>query len=83
MAIAKGDIPEPDIYNFHKEILGSIKRHGRTHKLEIMMRFKLVSRDFFSDMDLGIRMLSRRKLHILPSRIKGLRDVRNLFRKAG
>ena len=83
MAIAKGEIPEKDIYNFHKEILGSIKRYGRTHKLEIMMRFKLASRDFFSDMDLGIRMLSRRKLHILPSRIKGVRDVRNLFKKVG
>lgn len=83
MAIARGEIPEKDIYNFHKEILGSIKRYGRTHKLEIMMRFKLASRDFFSDMDLGVRMLSRRKLHILPSRIKGVRDVRNLFKKVG
>jgi heterodisulfide reductase subunit C len=83
MAIAKGEIPDKDIYNFHREILGSIKRHGRTHKLEIMMRYKVATRDFFSDMDLGVRMLSRRKLHILPSRIKALGDVRNLFKKVG
>lgn len=83
MAIARGEVPEPDIYSFHKEILNSIKRHGRTHKLEIMMMYKLASKDYFSDMNLGIRMLSRRKLHLLPSRIKHLRDVRNLFRKAG
>ncbi|MCG8471568.1 MAG: 4Fe-4S dicluster domain-containing protein [Desulfobacterales bacterium] len=83
LAIIRGKIPEPDIYNFHKEILGSVKRYGRTHKLEIMMRYKLVTRDFFSDMDLGLRMLSRRKLHILPSRIRHLRDIRTLFKKAG
>jgi len=34
-------------------------------------------------MDLGVKMLSRRKLHILPSRIKALGDVRNLFKKVG
>ena len=28
-------VAEPDILNFHKEVINSIKRHGRTHKLEI------------------------------------------------
>jgi len=32
---------EPDILNFHREVLGSIERYGRTHKLEIMLRYKL------------------------------------------
>jgi len=83
MAISRGKVPDEAIYHFHREILGSIKRHGRTHKLEIMMRYKMATRDLFSDVDLGVRMLSRRKLHLLPSRIKALGDIRNLFRKAG
>ena len=41
-AIAEGvKIAEPHILNFHKEVVNSIRRHGRTHKLEIMMRYKL------------------------------------------
>lgn len=83
MAIARDKVPDEEIYHFHREMLGSVKRHGRTHKLEIMMRYKLATRDFFSDMDLGVRMLTRRKLHILPSRVKALGDIRNLFKKAG
>lgn len=30
-------VGEPDILNFHREVLRSIQRYGRTYKLEIMM----------------------------------------------
>ena len=39
MAMAEGAIvAEPNILNFHQAVLQSIQRHGRTHKLEVMMR---------------------------------------------
>lgn len=79
----KRKIPEPDILNFHNAVLHSIKRYGRTHKLEIMMRYKLVQRDLFSDMDLGLRMLAKRKLDLRASRVKELPEVKKLFNKAG
>ncbi len=72
-------IAEPDILNFHKEILGSINRYGRTHKLEIMIRYKLVKKDWLRDMDLGIKMLLKRKLDLTPSRVKNLDDVQKVF----
>lgn len=75
-------IAEPGILAFHNAVVGSIRRHGRTHKLEIMMQYKLAGmQTLFSDMDLGLKMLSRRKLDLLPSRVKDRASVRALFRK--
>jgi heterodisulfide reductase subunit C len=62
-------IDESAIVNFHREVLGSIQRYGRTHKLEIMLRYKLRQRDLFSDMDVGLKMMAKRKLDLLPSRV--------------
>lgn len=84
MAIEEGiAVGEPDILNFHKEVLDSIRRYGRTHKLEIMMRYKIRKRDWFSDMDVGIKMLAKRKLDLRPSRVKQIEAVRGLFDKYG
>lgn len=73
-------VAKPDILNFHKLLLQSVKRYGRTHKIEIMMRYKLIKRDWFSDMNVGMKMLAKRKLDILPSKIKNTRETRKYFK---
>jgi len=73
------DIAEEDILNFHKEVLNSIRQYGRTHKLEIMFRYKLKQRQFFSDMDIGLKMLAKRKLDLTPSKVKGIEIIRQFF----
>ena len=80
MAIESGvQVGEPDILRFHNEMLKSVHRHGRSHKLEIMMRYKLWKRDWLTDVDVGLKMLSKRKLELLPSKVKNLKQVRQLF----
>lgn len=76
-------IAEPDILNFHREVIKSIERHGRTHKLEIMMRYKIRSRDFFSDVDLGLKMLAKRKLDLRPSKVNDRREIDGIFTNYG
>ena len=84
MAIEEGvPLAEPDILAFHREVVGSIHRYGRTHKLEIMMRYKLGQRDLFSDIDLGLRMLAKRKLDLLPSKISDQRAIKRIFETCG
>ena len=79
-AIQEGvGIAEPNILHFHEAVLQSIQRHGRTHKLEVMMRYKLKKRDWFSDMALGMKMFAKRKLEILPSKSKNIAEIRKLF----
>ncbi|UCF90959.1 MAG: 4Fe-4S dicluster domain-containing protein [Desulfobacterales bacterium] len=80
MAIETGvHVAQPQILDFHNEVLNSIERYGRTHKLEIMLRFKFRKRDWFSDFGLGFKMLAKRKLEFLPSRIRDVTQIRNLF----
>ena len=80
MAVKEGvKIAQPEIVKFHEEVLGSIKRYGRTHKLEIMMRYKVRMRQWFQDMDLGLKMLARRKLDLTPSKIDRPEEVSRLF----
>lgn len=54
MAMREGaKIAEPDILSFHQEVLDSVKRYGRTHKLEIMLRYKIRTRRWFDDMNVA------------------------------
>ncbi len=73
-------VAEPNILNLHKEVLHSIERYGRTHKLEIMLRYKVQKRDWFGDLDVGIKMLAKRKLDLMPSKVKDIGDIKKLFR---
>jgi heterodisulfide reductase subunit C len=75
------DIIEPDILNFHREVLNSIERYGRTHKLEIMMRYKLKKFDLLSDLQVGVKMLAKRKLDLTPSRIEQIDDMKKIFKE--
>jgi heterodisulfide reductase subunit C len=82
MAMAEGVVvAEPNILNFHQAVLQSIQRHGRTHKLEVMMRYKLKKHDWFSDMALGMKMFAKRKLELRPSRSKDMQTIKGLFVK--
>lgn len=79
----KVKIAEPGILTFHEKVINSIKKYGRTHKLEIMMKYKLSEKDLFSDIDLGLKMLSKRKLDLVPSKVKNRKSVENLFKISG
>ncbi len=80
MAIEEGvPVAEPGILNFHNEVLKSIDRYGRTHKLEIMLRYKARKLDLFSDVNVGLRMLAKRKLDLKPSKVKNIEKIHQLF----
>lgn len=80
LAVAENaDIAEPDVFNFHKEVIRSVERYGRTHKLGIMMRYKMKTKDWFTDIITGARMFAKRKLEVMPSRVKDSNAIRGLF----
>ena len=81
-AIEKGvKIAEPDILNFHTQVLNTVKKYGRTHKLEIMMRYKFQKMDLLSDMGVGLKMLKKRKLDLTPSKIQDKKAIEKIFTK--
>jgi len=79
-ALERGiEAANPEILDFHKEILSSIQRYGRTHKLEIMLRYKVRRKSWFQDWDVGLRMLAKRKLDLLPSKVEAIAEVQRAF----
>jgi len=73
---------EPRVLKLHEEILRQISIFGRVHEISMTGLYKLRSRDFFSDIFAGIQMFLKGKLGLIPSRIKGRKEVRGLFRKS-
>jgi len=80
-ALEKGvKIAEPDVLSFHTEVLNTVKKYGRTHKLEIMMRYKLKKMDLLSDMGVGLKMLKKRKLDLTPSKVRDKKAIEKIFK---
>ena len=70
---------ERSVFKLHKAFLNSIRRFGRLHELSMILEHKLTSRDLFSNLDMGIDMFLKGKIHPLPKRIKGMAEVKELF----
>jgi heterodisulfide reductase subunit C len=80
MALEEGAmIPETNILDFHREVLHSIKRYGRAHSMGIMLRYKARVRQWFADLDVGLRMLAKRKLDLRASRVIAIKEISRLF----
>jgi heterodisulfide reductase subunit C len=72
-------VPESGVLAFHKAVLDTIRRYGRTHKLEIMLRYKLKKFDFLTDTGIGLKLFAKRKLDLLPSKVARIADIQRLF----
>jgi heterodisulfide reductase subunit C2 len=84
ISVAEG-VPagEQKVYRLHQSFLDSIKWWGRLHELSMLVEYKLLSRDLISDLDMGAKMFLVGKIHPLPKRIAGVKEVGRLFRKQG
>ncbi len=79
--------PETTVYALHRAFLDSIKFFGRVHETTMLAEYVLRSKDIFSivrsNIDVGITLLLKRKIPILPERVKALDQVKELYRRAG
>jgi heterodisulfide reductase subunit C len=84
MAIGRGvRAGEQRVYRLHQAFLDSIRAWGRLHELTMLMEYKLRSGDLVSDLDMGVSMFVKGKIHPLPKRIGGIAEVRRLFGARG
>ena len=80
MAVAEGvAIGKPHIIDFHEEVLRSLEKYGRAHKLGIMLGYKRQTGRWLRDLDVGLKMLARRKLDLFPSRVRDVQEITDLF----
>ncbi len=69
-----------NIIAFHKSFLNSIRLTGRMFEIGMIIDYKRRSLRLFQDVLLAPKLLVRGKLHFFPHRIKGAKEVRNLFK---
>jgi heterodisulfide reductase subunit C len=81
MAMEAGlPVGKPNIRGFHEEVLRSLEKYGRAHKLGIMLGYKRQTGGWLKDLDVGLKMLAKRKLELFPSRVKAAGEIAGLFR---
>jgi len=82
MAINKGvDVPQKSILALHKAFLTSIKMFGRINEPLMLVHYKLLSKDYFSDLDMGLSMFLKGKISIISPKTKDIASVRKIFRE--
>ncbi|MDD2901932.1 MAG: 4Fe-4S dicluster domain-containing protein [Syntrophales bacterium] len=80
MAVEEGvAIGKPNIIDFHEEVLRSLEKYGRAHKLGIMLGYKRQTGRWLKDLDVGLKMLAKRKLDLIPSRVRDVKEITELF----
>jgi len=66
-SLARGYKPQvPEVKIMNEAFLREVRLWGRAYELGLMAEMKLRTGDLFSDVDLGIKMISHRKFPFLP-----------------
>jgi heterodisulfide reductase subunit C len=68
---------------FVAAFLSSIKRHGRVHETEMALTYAIKDAGLFGSFKLaglGLAMFLKGKTKLLPSRVRSLGDIRNIFK---
>ncbi len=64
---------------FHRAFLHSLKSHGRLYELGLALTGNAASGKVTKDLDIGLPLLIKRKIKLLPPRIKGRRQIKLIF----
>ncbi len=83
MALERGVRPaEKNIPLFHSCFLANIRATGRISEPVLMGAYKLLSGDLTSDVGLAVKMLRKGKIKLVPSLVRGRREIRRIFRES-
>lgn len=82
MAIEAGiGVGEPNILMFHRAFLETVKKYGKMHEFELMVRCKMHMRNWFDDMGIGFKLFTKGRMEILPRKCRGRHAIRQLINK--
>ncbi|HWR56949.1 MAG TPA: 4Fe-4S dicluster domain-containing protein [Negativicutes bacterium] len=66
---------------FNKAFLWNIKSFGRAYEAGLLLRYNLTTGQPLKDMQLGLPMMTRGKVGILPETIKARGEVKKIFER--
>ena len=65
----------------NREFLGSIRMFGRVYELGLVMKYNLVTGQPLKDASFGPALFGKRKISLLPHRVKGLERVKKIIQE--
>ncbi|MDY0040111.1 MAG: hypothetical protein RBS57_07335, partial [Desulforhabdus sp.] len=66
---------------FYQEFLDSVRAFGRVFETGLLPLFNFKAKKPFNDMDLAPQVIKKGKLALLPHRIKGRKQVAQIFER--
>jgi heterodisulfide reductase subunit C len=82
LSMEEGRVAEPAVVAFHKSFVGSARRFGRVHEATMLLAYKWATKDFFTDMGVGMKLFAKGKIPLLPSSVKGRGEIEKIFNEA-
>jgi heterodisulfide reductase subunit C len=79
---AKIPVGDEKVVKFDEIFLDSIRKRGRVHELELVMKYNLALRKPFKDAHLGPVMFARGKLGLLGHKIKEVGKIKEIFQNS-
>ncbi len=73
--------PEKDVALLYKLFLNTLPVYGRFHELTLGIAYNMMSKHFFSNINLLPKMLAKGKLTIIPEKVKGASEVRAIMNR--
>ncbi len=67
---------------FNKAFLANVKNFGRTYEAGLLLQYNLTTGQLFKDMGLGLPMMQRGKVSVLPEKIKARDEMKKIFERA-
>ena len=67
---------------FNKAFLTNVKNFGRAYEAGLLLQYNLTTGQLMKDMELGLPMMQRGKVSVLPEKIKARDEMKKIFERA-
>ncbi len=73
---------QPNITEFNRVFLDSVKSHGRLNELELSVKYSLASRQLFNNVGLALKLFQKGKIDPFGKEIKDKERIKDIFAKS-
>jgi len=81
MARREGHAPVPTVKKFWDSFLDSVENNGRVFEVGLLAAYVAKTGRFWTDLDLGPKVLPKGKMHFKPHEIQGKDEIKKIFKR--
>ena len=78
-ALYQGKITDKKVAAFNKAFLNGVRNFGKAYEAGLLMQYNLTTGQLLKDAGLGLPMMKRGKVSMLPHSIKGKDEIKKIF----